>query len=376
MVRNMSINRSGSVRFSFVALAICGITSIMGSSGTYMAVSAAAESDMLVDRDSTEHSLISNDSEHILLQTDEIQSKSKLRTTGEKGRDLQTSATKQSLAQAIANGLRVPLSSKQKQKPVPSSQQLQGLKIVPANATPKTRGGSQQSKTRGRSSNIKTVNKKRSNTGKNRNAKKAQKNATNKRSNNQNKKRNSRVSSSNKKRKSNNKKKRANSRNKRTRQSGSNKKRQSGKKNMKQRTTSSSTSSFLHGINNALGGNRGSTGYGGYGSSGKPVVKYPKPEPGWAGSKPVVKYPKPVSGWGGSTHPEPPIIWDGGVHTNSGVSGVLMPCACYEEPPIWGGSTFAGKSGKASSEKEHNCLCLVSGPDIATTFMPTYFPVS
>ena len=132
---------------------------------------------------------------------------------------------------------------------------------------------------------------------------------------------------------------------------------------------SSSTSSFLQSINEALNGNTNSN-VNNY-SSGKPV-KYQPPS---------------LSGWGSSSS-QPEIIWDGGDHTATGVSGVLMPCACYQEPS-WGGGSVGGKAGKATSGwgsssvygksgKEPNCLCLVSGllpePEVPTTFMPTYFP--
>jgi hypothetical protein len=356
----------------------------------------------------------------VVVAENDSSSHKKLRTGGEKGRDLQTTAIKPSLAQAIANGLRVPISSKQKQKPTLPSVQQQNVKILPANATPKTRSGTpgkpslpsiqQQSvkivaanatpktragtsgnKTRGRSSQ----NKKRSNTTKERTVNKKQTNANKKRSNN-------RVNVNSKKRKSSSKNNRGNSRNykqssnnkrtrvsggstnkhsaknmgyKKTRASGGSTNKQPGKNsgnqsgNMMNQRYSSSTSSFLHGINQALSGNKGSSG-GGWGGSGKPVMKYPMP----------------VSGWGGSAPQEPPIIWDGGEQTEYGVTGVLMPCACYGEQSAWGSSssssawgssTTAGKSGKSSSEKEHSCLCLVSEllpDDLPTTFMPTYFP--
>lgn len=324
----------------------------------------------------------------------------KLRAGGEKGRDLQTAVTKSSLAQAMANGLRVPLSAKQKQQPtLPSVQQQSvkiippnatpktragtlgkptspsvqqhSVKIVPANATPKTRAGTAGNKTRGSSSrNKKAVNKKRSNTTKKRNANKKQQSAKKKRSNN-------RVSVNSKKRKSSSKKNRGNtmnykqsSNNKKTRVSGYGTSNQSGKNTSHQSGSkmnqmySGGTSSFLHGINQALGRNKMSSGTG-WGSSGKPVIKYSTP----------------VSGWSGSAPQEPPIIWDGGDQTEYGVTGVLMPCPCYGDQSAWGSSTWgssttAGKSGKASSEKEHNCLCLVSelSDELPTTFMPTYFP--
>lgn len=374
----MYVSRPMGFRLSFIALALCGIVATLSRRDVHLLVEAA-ESDVAVKMNNDEHGLQSSDSEHPILQSHQLQRR-KLRATGEKGRDLQTVVTKKSLAQAIAHGLRVPLAAKRKQKPAPSSHQVQGMNIAPKNAKTKSRAGSQGEKTRGMSNNNKKKN--MNNSKKNRNDNKKQQSPNKKRSNNQNKKRNSSVSARNKKRKRNVKKTRSGSRNykqssnnKKVLRSGSNKNRQSGK-NMKQRT--SSTSSFLHGINQALGGNRESSGSnGGYGSTGKPV-KYLKPMSGWGGSTPAMKYTNPVSGWGGSTH-EPPIIWDGGTHTSAGVSGVLMPCACQEEPTFWGSSSSGGKSGKASSVKEHNCLCLMSGllpDDLPTTFMPTYFPVS
>lgn len=363
---------------SYVAMIFYGIAITVARASAY-SPTLATETDTLGGDTSLDRS--------INIKPDELDRKrNKLRTSRVKGRDLQMGFQNQSLARAIANGLRVPLSSKQipKQKTIPeqnlSTDPLR-VKIVPANA--KTRGQRQRNKIRGSSGNAKKkANKKRSNVAKkrgnlnkmkinpkkNRKANKKRQNKTNPTSN----KRNSRTRVNIKNKTSNAQKKRGNgrshsqsARNKQPRQSGSVTKQRSNN-NMNQRY-SSSTSSFLQNINKALGGS--DTSENSYGASGKPV-----------------KYPKTSSGWGGSSQPEP-IIWDGGLHTETGVSGVLMPCACYDEP-TWGGSSVGGKAGKASSGwgsssaassksgKQPNCLCLVSGllPDLPTTFMPTYFP--
>ena len=324
----------------------------------------------------------------------------------ETNRSLQTGIANESLAKAIANGLRIPSAPKIQKKtlsqPQLTSPEPLRVKIVPVPT--KTKGQQQQQEKVRANSN--TIKKKRSS------------NANKKRGNLKNKKR----SHSNKKRITNNKKqqtnKNSNQRKKRNRtnvklQQKTSKKRTGGrnptkkrnvpklrnanqrggsktrngstsrssgtmkqqrsnnnnkmKNNMNQRY-SSSTSSFLQSINEALNGNTNSN-VNNY-SSGKPV-----------------KYQPPSSfGWGSSSS-QPEIIWDGGDHTATGVSGVLMPCACYQEPSWGGGSSVGGKAGKATgsssmygkSGKEPNCLCLVSGllpePEVpTTTFMPTYFP--
>ena len=79
----------------FVILALCGITTVL---------QVHAESDVRQSIDQLQS------------QSKRIHTRqSKLRISGVKGRDLQTGATK-SLAQAIANGLRMPSSTKKKQK--------------------------------------------------------------------------------------------------------------------------------------------------------------------------------------------------------------------------------------------------------------------
>lgn len=273
--------------------------------------------------------------------------RSKLRLrTGEKGRDLQ-STEQENLAKAISNGLRMPFATKQKTSAVSSP----ALSVEPMRLNIVKTGIGSGMTTRGGSAN--------NNKNKNRNS---NKNRTSKRKrvSRQNKKRNSRASINTKKRTSSASKNRGGSRNykqgsnnKKKRQSGSKKTHQSAN-NMTQRT--SSASSFLKGINQVVGDNRGYSkikSYGGYGS-GKPV-KYIPPPPS-------------TSAWGGSSHLVDSIIWDGGVHTNQGVAGVLEPCPCVTP---WGSSAH-GKSGKASSAK---CLCLVAAAlPVMPTYYPTYFP--
>lgn len=273
-----------------------------------------------------EYSLLTLDSPTYTQMENPQQWRNQLRATGEKGRDLQNGVTQQSLAQAIADGLRAPQHIKTTpQKQLPSTAQVR-VEIVTMKSNSKTRG-SNQAKKRRSNSKKRTVN----NT---LNVNKKQNHAVKNRGSSRNKKRNSRVN-----RRNNNKKKKKRSNNAMKTLSGSRNYRK-GSKNERIKQVgsnvipqySSSTSSFLHGINTALNQHQGYTNGANVNlnsiGSGKPV-------------KHVVSGVD--SGWGGSST-EDPIIWEGGLHTDSGWSGVLQPCACYE--PTWGGSV--GKSGKST----------------------------
>lgn len=292
--------------------------------------------------------------------------RNQLRTIGEKGRDLQNGVTQQSLAQAIANGLRAPQHIKTTtQKQLPSTAQVR-VEIVTMKSKSKTRGNNQAKKRRNNSKK-RTVN----NT---LNVKQKQNHVSKNRGSSRNKKRNSRSN----RRNNNKKKKRSNNAMKKL--SGSRNYRKGSKHGRIKQVGSnvipqysSSTSSFLHGINTALNQHQGYTNGANVNlnsnESGKPV-----------------KHPVNgvISGWGGSSK-EDPIIWEGGLHTDSGWSGVLQPCACYE--PTWGGGfgksgkstsggIWGGSDGKSGKGNGNDCLCLTSGwpPVSSTTFMPTYIP--
>ena len=316
----------------------------------------------------------------------------------EKGRDLQINISQQTIAQAIADGLRAPIptsTSVQRQPPYTGQAQIganvmttyngqarTGANVMITKTKMKTRGASRGKKTR-----LNNINKKRAgnqlkkpavNNNKRRNANK-KRNTTKNRDANNKRKQNAvkqRGSSSNTKKRN-------------SRGSGVSKKRASTKKRgvnaMKKRATTlkykkssnmnktnrggSSASSFLQGINNALNRHQGygSGGRSNHGNGGKPI-KY-KVSSGAS------------SGWGGSTQSQNQIYWDQGTHTDTGWSGVLEPCACHDEPTnTWGGSSANGKSGKwgGGGKFDHlDCLCLVGGElpgGSYKTFLPTYFP--
>eukprot|EP00804_Cyclotella_cryptica_P012489 CCRYP_018856-RD/>CCRYP_018856-RD protein AED:0.08 eAED:0.08 QI:229/1/1/1/0.92/0.85/14/1750/566 len=302
------------------------------------------------------------------------QRRTQLRAVGEKGRDLQNGFTQQSLAQAIANGLRAQHPSKTTtQKQLPSTAKVH-VEIVAMKSNRKTRGNNQAKKNRGRNSHKRRNIVKKRSVNNRQNVNKKQQHGAKNRGSSRNNKRNSRANRNNNKKM----KKKRGSNAMKTLRGNRNYTQGSKHERIKQVRSSmvpqySGASSFLNGINTALNQHQGhtngaNTNLNSYGS-GKPVNH---------------KVYSVSSGWDGSSH-EDPIIWEGGLHTDSGWSGVLQPCAC--SAPTWGGSV--GKSGKSSLEgvwggsssksgkwNGDHCLCLISGapPSISTTFLPTYMP--
>ena len=141
-----------------------------------------------------EHSLLNLDSPTYNRMENPHQRRNQLRATGEKGRDLQNGVTQQSLAQAIANGLRAPQHIKTTpQKQLPSTAQVR-VEIVTMKSNSKTRGNNQAKKRRSNSkkrtvNNAQNVKKKQNHAAKNRGSsrKKKRNSRVNRRNNNKNK---------------------------------------------------------------------------------------------------------------------------------------------------------------------------------------------
>lgn len=313
----------------------------------------------------------------------ELKQLSKLR--GEKGRDLQSTAAHQSLAQLISNGLSAQPSLKTGSQSLSTANLRAGT--IPTQLNSKFRGSNGGTKTRGTNSN-----KKRS-TNKTRTISKKQRGTVKTRGGTGTKKRNRRGG--------NTKKRRGSSR---TYKQGT-QERKTGRHISPQY---GSTSSRVHGASSINIGTAG---------SGKPVkvhlpggnYNYVNQHPGYRGpnigsGKPV-KYQLPGTGpnWGG-TKPLP-TTWNGAAQTKpEWGGGGMQPCACTESTSTWGDSSgglswagTSGKSGKSSSSKGNDgldCLCMHPGvvsaiassiasaispselasENIARTFMPTYFP--